>query len=884
MESSYKKRGTLTIYLGYSPGVGKTYEMLSNGIDQYKEGVDVKIGYIEPHQRPETNALAKQLPEITTSSHKFGSHMFQFINVERIIEAQPDIVLIDELAHTNISKNRHLKRYMDIEEILSHGIDVWTTLNIQHIESLSGQIELMTGIQVTERVPDQFIMSADAFEVVDISPNMLIQRLKAGKVYKKERLETAFSNFFSYENLTRLRELALRTVADIMSQKEQQCNTKHTDITPHIAVAVSGSIYNERVIREARRSAYKEHAKFTAIYIDTFETPSESKIQDHYVHKNLMLAKSLGAEIKVLYAQDVAKALTDWCDSAFVTKLVLGQSENPKWKHYFKKSLIEEINHAPHYFKLEIVPIYYINSNKQERTQSMNKPSYQIALSVDIMKMLIIQTFCVLLGMWIYTIDKNESSAIILLLFFIGIILLSIWTQSYLIGFFTSILNVFIFNYFFTVPRFTLEMYRFEYPITFVISIFASIFTSAILKNLKYQHSLTERQLYRTDIMLQFNQSIKESYSIMKLLNIAGEQIHQLLHQNVTVFLVESKKVVKSSSFGHPSFKNTKNMEDVEDAETLAWVIENEHRAGRLTDTFPGSKYLCIPIGSNPVKGIVSIQFDDKDYIDMYDNSILDSMLNDLMLAIENVYLLKQTRQSMLTAEREATRSNFLHSISHDIRTPLTSIIGNLDVLKFHSKSLDNAEKLKLLTASYKEAQYLYTLVTNILSLTKLESSDIKVKRTAYLIEELLEEFEQGLIRRHQNQKVMIETEDTMAFVHIDSKLILQVLFNLVDNALKHSGTTSEIKLCIHLQPSRVRFEMIDFGKGIPEEERHLIYKPYYSGDYFKDNKKDSLGLGLYLVQLILKQHDSQLEYQPNHPHGSIFYFYLDIDQIDMKG
>lgn len=196
MESSYKKRGTLTIYLGYSPGVGKTYEMLSNGIDQYKEGVDVKIGYIEPHQRPETNALAKQLPEITTSSHKFGSHMFQFINVERIIEAQPDIVLIDELAHTNISKNRHLKRYMDIEEILSHGIDVWTTLNIQHIESLSGQIELMTGIQVTERVPDQFIMSADAFEVVDISPNMLIQRLKAGKVYKKERLETAFSNFF----------------------------------------------------------------------------------------------------------------------------------------------------------------------------------------------------------------------------------------------------------------------------------------------------------------------------------------------------------------------------------------------------------------------------------------------------------------------------------------------------------------------------------------------------------------------------------------------------------------------------------------------------------------------------------------------------------------
>lgn len=373
MESSHRHRGKLTIYLGYSPGVGKTYEMLSNGIDLYKEGVDIKIGYIEPHQRPETSALAKQLPEIKTSSRKFGSHLFHFIDVNQIVEAHPDVVLIDELAHTNISKTRHLKRYMDIEEILSHGIDVWTTLNIQHIESLSGQIALMTGIQVSERVPDQFIMSADAYEVVDISPNMLIQRLKSGKVYKRERLDTAFSNFFTYENLTELRELTLRTVADIMSQKEQQYKTKHTDVTPHIAVAVSGSIYNERVIREARRAAYKEHAKFTAIYIDTFETRSESRAQDHYVHKNLMLAKSLGAEIKVLYAQDIAKTLIDWCDKSFVTKLVLGQSEQPPWKEYFKKSLIEQINHTTHHFKLEIVPIHQIYSDKQNRDRSSRK-------------------------------------------------------------------------------------------------------------------------------------------------------------------------------------------------------------------------------------------------------------------------------------------------------------------------------------------------------------------------------------------------------------------------------------------------------------------------------------------------------------------------------
>lgn len=880
MESFHKERGKLTIYLGYSPGVGKTYEMLSNGRDLFKEDVDIKIGYIEPHQRPETNALVKQLPEIITSSRKFGSHTFQYIDVEKIIDVHPDIVLIDELAHSNISKNRHRKRYMDIEEILSHGIDVWTTLNIQHIESLSGQIALMTGVQVSERVPDQFIMSADAYEVVDISPNMLIQRLKAGKVYKKERLETAFSNFFTYENLTELRELTLRTVADIMSQKEQQYKTKHTDITPHIAVAVSGSIHNERVIREARRAAYKEHAKFTAVYIDVFESPSESRSQDHYVHKNLMLAQSLGAEIKILYAQDIAKALTDWCDSVFVTKLVLGQSEKTRWTELLKKTLIEQINATPHHFKLEIVPKHYIHSEKQSIVQTHAQSQSYTALYVDIVKMIVIQILCVLVGMWIFNVYHNESSVMILLIFFIGIIVLSIWTQSYLIGFFASILNVFVFSYFFTVPRFTLEMYRFEYPITFTTSIFASIFTSAILKNLKRQHALTERQLYRTNIMLQFNQSIKESYSIMKLLNIAGNQIHQLLHQNVTVFLIQSKKVAETSHFGNRGHTNSDKSED---AETLSWVIENECRAGRLTDTFPGSKYLCIPIGTEPVKGIISIQFNNDDYIDTYDNSILDSMLNDITLAVENVYLLKQTRQSMLKAEREATRSNFLHSISHDIRTPLTSIMGNLDMLNYHDMQLNQHEKSNLLIASYNEAQYLYTLVTNILSLTRLESTDIHIQRTPYLVEELLEEFEQELIRRHQDYKVNIKNETAMVLIDIDSKLILQVLFNLIDNALKHAEATSPITLHVQQQQFKVKFEMKDLGQGVSEEERRLIFNPFYSGSDFKDNKKDSLGLGLYLVQLILKQHNSQLAYQPNEPHGSNFYFYLNIHQIDLE-
>ncbi|ENK54582.1 hypothetical protein U1Q_02038 [Staphylococcus aureus M0536] len=298
-----KKRGSLTIYIGYSPGVGKTFEMLSNAIELFQSNVDIKIGYIEPHQRDETNALAEQLPKITTNFTKHGSHHFQYLDVDRIIEESPTIVLIDELAHTNISRDRHEKRYMDIEEILNHGIDVHTTLNIQHIESLSSQIELMTGVHVKERVPDYFIMSADVLEVVDISPEQLIKRLKAGKVYKKDRLDVAFSNFFTYAHLSELRTLTLRTVADLMSDKEKVRHNHKTSLKPHIAVAISGSIYNEAVIKEAFHIAQKEHAKFTAIYIDVFEKNRQYKDSQKQVHQHLMLAKSLGAKVKVVYSK-----------------------------------------------------------------------------------------------------------------------------------------------------------------------------------------------------------------------------------------------------------------------------------------------------------------------------------------------------------------------------------------------------------------------------------------------------------------------------------------------------------------------------------------------------------------------------------------------------
>ncbi|MBT2813194.1 sensor histidine kinase KdpD [Staphylococcus coagulans] len=860
------KRGSLTIYLGYSPGVGKTYEMLSNAIDAYQEGADIKIGYIEPHQRKETQALAEKLPVIQTKSKNHGSHTFQYLDVDQIIDDAPAIILIDELAHTNISKERHEKRYMDIEEILSHGIDVHTTLNIQHIESLSEQVSLMTGVKVKERVPDQFIMSSDAIEVIDISPKQLINRLKTGKVYKKERLDTAFTHFFTYENLSELRELTLRTAADIMSQKEHLYK-KNIDITPHIAVAISGSISNETVIREARRIANREHAQFTAVYIDVFDHEGRHYANESQVHQNLMLAQSLGASVKVIYDNQIASGLDDWCKSQKVTKLVIGQHISDRWNDIFKRPLIDQLLDLKHHYKIEIVPIKHIQMKAKHERHSQKVE--QKRWSVDIFKMITIQAICVLLGLWVYNADKGEQDTIILLLFLLGIIVLSMWTQSYLIGFFAAILNVFVFNFFFTVPRFTFEVYRFDYPITFTISIIVSIVTSGLLKQIKHQYIVTKHQLYRTDILLQFNDSIKQTYTIPDLLDNARHQIQHLLNQEVTIYLVEDEKISKTIPIEGPHADYSRHQQ------ALSWIIKNQKRAGATTDTFPGIQYLLIPIGTNPVKAIVSIHFSETQVIDSYDNSILESMLNEISLAVENLSLLRQTRESMLRAEREMTRSNFLRSISHDIRTPLTSIIGNLDVLLLYGKEMPQQEQHQLVSRSFDEAQYLHMLVSNILSLTKLEHSNVKLNRQLYLIEELVEEIGSVLERRRLNHQVKVMAFHDICFVNIDSKLILQAIFNLIENALKHTPPETKITLVISKNEQQILFEVIDHGPGLTDEEQYTIFQPFHKHQLFKDNKKDSMGLGLYLVQSILEKHGSQLKYRQNEPHGSIFYFNL---------
>ncbi|CDR28809.1 sensor histidine kinase [Staphylococcus schweitzeri] len=869
-----KKRGSLTIYIGYSPGVGKTFEMLSNAIDLYQNGVDIKIGYIEPHQRRETEALAKKLPKITTKITNHGSHRVQYLNIDCIIEEAPTIVLIDELAHTNISRERHEKRYMDIEEILNHGIDVHTTLNIQHIESLSSQIELMTGVQVKERVPDYFIIGADVLEVVDISPNQLIKRLKAGKVYKKDRLEVAFSNFFTYEHLSELRTLTLRTVADLMSDKENLCHNHKSIMTPHIAVAISGSIYNEAVIKEAFHIAQKEHAKFTAIYIDIFEKNRQHYDSQKHVHRHLMLAKSLGAKVKVVYSQSVASGLDEWCKNQNVTKLIIGQHIRNKWVDFFNTPLIDRLMSFDHHYKIEIVPIKQISVALNTNKIPYRPKSKRFA--IDMLKMLLIQMICILMGIWVYELEKHESSTIILMLFLIGIILVSIWTQSYMVGFLAAILNVFVFNYFFTEPRFTFEVYRFDYPITFIVSILTSLLTSALLKQIKFQYSITKKQLYRTDLLLQFNDSIKQTYTVKDLLVNAGHQIHQLLQQSITIYVIDNSKVSKTMSLQHDvDYKNQHY------SQVLGWVIKNERQAGATTDTFPGINQWFIPIGTSPIKGVVAINCQQSQTIDPYDASILESMLNELSLAVENVTLLKQTRESMLQAERQLTHSNFLRSISHDIRTPLTTIMGNLDILMTHNKLMPFKEQHQLLLNSYQESQYLYHLVTNILSLTRLQSSNVHIKLQPYLVSELVEEIDTIIKRRHLKVDVTISLTEDLHFVRIDSKLILQAIFNLIENAIKHSSSNTTIKLCIHRpNDKQVQFSVIDEGPGISVQEQQKIFEPFYTGanKHFKDNQKESMGLGLYLVQTILHKHYSTLQYKMNQPHGSIFYFNIDLD------
>ncbi|EKD7143311.1 sensor histidine kinase KdpD [Listeria innocua] len=874
-----KRRGKLRIYFGYAAGVGKTFAMLNDAQELVKTGVDLVVGYVEPHARPETMKLLNGLEKIPTKPILYkGVKLYEF-DLDSALKRNPKLIIVDELAHTNAYACRHKKRYQDIEELLQAGIDVFTTVNVQHIESLNDIVESITNIHVLERIPDAVFDGADEIELVDIEPQDLLDRLNKGKIYREKQARQAVLNFFTTDKLIALREIALRRTADQVKRIAESniVNPKNNYGKEHILVCISPSQGNEKVIRTAARMAEALKGKLTAVFVETPEYEESSIKEQESLRKNLRLAEQLGAQISSVYGEDISQQLAEYANVSQATKIILGRSS--KRKSWLKPKLVDKLSE-----QIDSTDIYIIPDTQPSKTKKHFKIKNEMSFSVsDSIRTVIILLFCTIIGI---IFDYNHFSVVnIIIVYILGVQVNAVITKGRVYSIVSALLSVLIFNYFFTEPRYTLHAIDPGYPVTFVIMLAAAIITSTLTKRIKEQARQASQRAYRTEILLETSQKLQKASTESALLREIAIQINKLLEKPIIIYPVRVNKLDKPLIFNEDKRDNNESEWISKEERTVAeWVLKNQKRAGVTSNTFTNTKCLYLAVrGNGEVLAVIGIVMDKEAPMDNFEKSILIAVLAESALALEKEKFRVQEQIISLRMQQEQVRTNLLRAISHDLRTPLTSISGNAGVLKANSHILEEKQKQNLYNDIYDDSIWLINLVENLLSITRLDEGSSNINMQPDLIDEVISEALRHIDRKSIEYNISMEIQDEDLIVNIDSQLIMQVIINIVDNAIKYTPPGSKICIVAKQDMDSVCVEIKDNGEGIPDKEKDKIFDMFYTANNINADGRRGLGLGLYLCMSIIQAHQGEMYVKDNIPKGTIFGLVLPIEEVDLN-
>ena len=879
------KAGRLKIFLGYAAGVGKTYAMLDAAQEAKKLGLDVVVGYIEPHPRPETAALLEGLELIPTRKINYKGKTFEELDIDAVLERKPEIVLIDELAHTNVPTMRHVKRFGDVEELLAKGIHIYTTVNIQHIESLHDLVKEITGVKVRERIPDDLIDHAAQIKLVDIEPDDLIQRLKEGKIYPLKQVEKAIDYFFQKQNLVALREIALRRTADtIYHQKTRKNDSFETKIhvEEHVLVGISSSPTNAKVIRSAARLAQAFHGKFTALYVQKMDRNERNEASSERLQQHIKLTEQLGGHVVIVQEDDIAAALANYSQISGVTKLVLGRTSMKKkwWRSNSKIS--DQLN--------DFVPNLAIHIVPDQENEPLRFPEVRTQLKfewMDMLKMLTVFSLASFIGLSFFSIGVSESN--IITIYILGVLVLATWTTGWIVSIISSLVSVLIFNFLFIEPRFSFEAYHRDYFITFLIMFLSGLITSSLTKKVKEQAIVAVRKSYRMEVLLETNRKLQYAKTVEEIITEGMSQIVKLVDKPVEFFEINNRLIVKSIFFRTKSMSTIENnkiatlFDNVNERGVVTWVANNNHIAGVATDVFPEANAYYLPLVSGDnVKGVIGIALSKESPLPAFERHILHAIMNDFSFALDKWYLQKVNEEVAREAELEQMRANLLRAISHDLRTPLTSISGNADILLTSGEQINDTEKLQLYRDIYSNSKWLVQMVENLLAVSRLDDGKLAIEMQPELVEDIMQEALLHVVRINNTHKISFNVEPELLLALMDARLIIQVIINIIDNALTYTPTGSEIILTAKEIGNSVHFSIMDNGPGIEESLKARLFDPFTTGKVQRSDSRRGLGLGLALCQTILKLHGSELTVADNEPNGTIFNFSLEKGVVNI--
>ena len=641
-------QGSLKIFFGYAAGVGKTYAMLEAAHQAQKEGIDVVVGYVEPHARPDTLALLAGLEALPNQMIDYRGIQLREFDLDQALQRKPQLILVDELAHNNAQGCRHTKRYQDVEELLQAGINVYTTVNVQHLESLNDLVSSITGVTVQERIPDHVFDRASQVELVDIEPNELVKRLQAGKVYRERQARQALQNFFTTENLAALREIAMRRTADQLNRSAvQEGNQKSARAGEHILICLSSSPSNAKVIRTAARMADAFHSGFTALFVQTPETKELSGENMKRLRSNLHLAEQLGAQISTVYGTDPAVQIAEYARVSGVTKIVMGRINHRQNPITGKKSLADRL------IELTDLDVYIIPDRQPLYKKPIGKlriPQAQFSWR-DAGIMLASLLLSTVMGFCFYAAGFRESN--IITVYILGVLMTAVWTNGHVYGAVDSLLSVAAFNYFFTVPRFTFQANDPSYPVTFLIMLCSSILASSLASRVKAQARLAAQKSYYTELLLESSQKFQKGRTEWECLRLAAEQLNRMFARPILYALSggEQDLVFRVEPADETAVLSGLGSEEIGVAK---WVRKNNKHAGATTHTLPDSKWLFLSVrGTRGVMGIVGIPIVGYAVPDAFEKNLMIAILSECGLSQERIRLQEERNQAALQAQKE---------------------------------------------------------------------------------------------------------------------------------------------------------------------------------------------------------------------------------------
>ena len=626
---SDQPKGKLKIFLGYCAGCGKTYAMLQAAHKKQAEGVDVVAGYIEPHDRKETMALVEGLETIPVKDIAYRNIIIHEFDIDAALTRKPQLILVDELAHTNAHGSRHIKRFSDIKELLHAGIDVYTTLNIQHLESLYDIISKITRISVNERIPDKILDDADQVEFIDIEPDDVLKRLMEGKIYPKTKVQTAMRNFFLKDNLTALRELALRRLADRMNLLN--LTRSKTFTKEHILVCLSSSKTNAKVIRTAARLAQAFNADFSALYIET-ENQNENMDADdlEMLKKNRDLASNLHADIVSVYGENIAESIYEFASVSAVSKVVIGWSA-PMVRGYHKTTLMDELQAYDADFDIYIIPDKKHAPKKARRTTYKPEVHFDVKNTIYCVVALVAAT---IVGLIFQHYGITESNTI--MLYLLSVVVISYSTNWYY-ALASCLCAVLMFNFFFTLPIYSLEAYDPTYIATFVIMFLVSLIISTLTGKIKRQSFINASQVYRTAILLETSQKLQVAETMSDLAKTTCEQLYKLLDRTIIIYTVRDNKLQVPFIYQKEFDPREEDLFLSSNETTVAeWVLRNNRMAGVSTSTLSGCHALYMAVRKKEtIYAVVGIAMEPHEQLPPFEKSVLTTIINEIALSMD---------------------------------------------------------------------------------------------------------------------------------------------------------------------------------------------------------------------------------------------------------